>query len=239
MKLLDTNGGNTKLSKNNKDVKIRVAGLSLYPNDTICAMRNVAECAAPCLVSSGRGGFTNVELARQAKTDFYMNSREQFIAQLVREIELFERLCAKQGVECYIRLNVISDIRWELEQNGAIPQLFPNINFFDYTKIAKRLDRTPANYQLMFSYSRATAYQAQVAMALKTSVPMSVVFYGPMPDTFMGKPVVNGDASDIENLAHANCVIGLKYKVAKGKGVIPTTSVFIVNTNIIPMREAA
>ena len=90
-----------------------------------------------------------------------------------------------------------------IETNGAIPQSFPNINFFDYTKIAKRLEnRTPSNYQLMFSYSNAPQYQESVRRALKTNVPMSVVFYGDMPKTFMGKKVVNGDNSDIENLKH-------------------------------------
>jgi len=239
MKLLDTNGGNTKLSKNNKDIKIRVAGLSLFPNDTICTMRHIAECAKPCLKASGRGVFDNVEQARQSKTDFYMSDRPAFIAQLIKEIVLFEKLCIKQGVGCYIRLNVISDIRWELAQNGSIPQLFPNVNFYDYTKIAKRLTSLPDNYQLMFSYSRAEGYQKQVDMALKTSVPMSVVFYGPMPDTFMGKKVIDGDGSDIENLQYDNCIIGLKYKTAKGQGVDPADSVFIVDTNLIQLQEVA
>ena len=139
MKLLDTSNGNTKIRKNNKDTKIRVAGLSLYPNDSLCPMRHVAQCAKPCLVSSGRGGFDNVKNGRQAKTDFYMNDRTGFIKQLKKELTNFEKLCNKTGVIPYVRLNVISDIQWELETNGAIPQSFPNINFYDYTKRAARL----------------------------------------------------------------------------------------------------
>ena len=230
MKLLDTNGGNTKLKKNNKDIKIRVGGLSLYPNDTICPFRNIAECAEPCLVASGRGGFDNVKSARKAKTYFYQNYRELFIEQLKKELANFEKLCFKNGVVPYVRLNVISDIQWELETNGAIPQSFPNINFFDYTKIAKRLDRTPSNYELMFSYSNAPKYRASVDRALKTNVPMSVVFYGEMPQSFLGKTVVNGDNSDIENLKHKGCIVGLKYKNAKGKGINPLDHVFIIDT---------
>ena len=155
-KFLDTNGNQTKLKKNNEDIKVRCAGLSLFPNDTICPMRHVAQCAKPCLASSGRGNFTNVKDGRQAKTDFYLRDRKGFIAQLKRELANFEKLCAKKGVVPYVRLNVISDIQWELETNGAIPQSFPNINFFDYTKIAKRLGKTPSNYELMFSYSKGT-----------------------------------------------------------------------------------
>lgn len=227
-KFLDTNGNQTKLKKNNKDVTIRCAGLSLFPNDTICPMRHVAQCAEPCLASSGRGNFTNVKDGRQAKTDFYLRDRKGFIAQLKRELANFEKLCAKKGVVPYVRLNVISDIQWELETNGAIPQSFPNINFFDYTKIAKRLGKTPSNYELMFSYSNAEKYRPSVQKALKTNVPMSVVFYGEMPIIFMGKMVVNGDNSDIENLKHKGCVIGLKYKTAKGQGINPLDHSFIV-----------
>ena len=239
VKLLDTSGGNTKLRKNNKPIDIRVAGLSLYPNDFICPMRYIAACVKECLISSGRGVFDNVIEGRKAKTDFYMNDRAGFIDQLKRELTNFEKLCNKTGVVPYVRLNVISDIQWELKANGSIPQSFPNINFFDYSKIAKRLGKTPKNYQLMFSYSQAPEYQNQVKTALKTDVPISVVFYGPMPDVFLGKKVINGDNSDIENLKHKNCIIGLKYKIAKGQDVDPANSPFIVNTNLIPLKMVA
>jgi len=239
MKLLDTGSGNTKIRKNNRDTKIRVAGLSLYPNDSLCPMRHIAQCAKPCLVSSGRGGFDNVKNGRQAKTDFYMNDRPGFIAQLKKELANFQKLCNKNGVIPYVRLNVISDIQWELATNGAIPQSFPNINFYDYTKLAKRLAKTPSNYDLMFSYSKAEAYKPQVDIALKTDVPMSVVFHGDMPTVFMGKRVVDGDNSDIENLKHKGCIIGLKYKLAKGQNVNPLDEVFIVKTDAIPLLNVA
>jgi len=211
----------------------------MRPNINLCPMQVVAGCKEPCLEASGRGGFDSVKAARQAKTDYYMQDRVGFIAQLKQELVNFEKLCAKNGVVPYVRLNVISDVQWELATNGAIPQAFPNINFFDYTKVAKRLAKLPRNYKLMFSYSKAPAYQKQVQLALKTDVPMSVVFYGPMPTTFMGKVVVNGDNSDIENLKHKGKIIGLKYKVAKGKGVNPMEEVFIVNTNHIALHSVA
>jgi hypothetical protein len=91
----------------------------------------------------------------------------------------------------------------------------------------------------MFSYSRATDYQKQVDIALQTNVPISVVFHGPMPNQFMGRPVINGDNSDIENLKHAGAIIGLKYKPARGQGIDPLDHVFIVDTNQIPARQIA
>ena len=91
----------------------------------------------------------------------------------------------------------------------------------------------------MFSYSKAEAYKPQVDIALKTNVPMSVVFHGDMPTVFMGKRVVDGDNSDIENLKHKGCIIGLKYKLAKGQNVNPLDEVFIVKTDAIPLLNVA
>jgi hypothetical protein len=57
-----------------------------------------------------------------------------------------------------------------------------------------------------------------------------VVGIGPMPDRYLGKDVVSGDISDIENLKHRNKVLWLTYKVAKGQDVKPEEEVFIVDT---------
>tara|TARA_R110000851_G_scaffold97071_1_gene210511 strand:+ start:617 stop:1324 length:708 start_codon:yes stop_codon:yes gene_type:complete len=232
IKLLDTSGSNTKLRKNNRDIKLRVAGLSLMPDDALCPMRNIAECKNPCLRYSGRGVFDNVIDARQAKTNLFHNDRAAFIAQLKRELVNFEKLCAKNNVEPWVRLNVISDVQWELKANGSIPQSFPNIKFFDYTKLAKRLGNTPDNYDLMFSWSGAKKYQDQVGLALTTDAPISAVFHGPMPDTFLGRAVVNGDNSDIENIFQTGKILGLKYKLAKGQSIDPMDSVFIIDTRL-------
>ena len=172
MKLLDTTGGNTKLRKNNRDIKIRVAGLSLTPDDTVCPFRKIAKCGKPCLVNSGRGHMDSVQNARQSKLDYLYADRAGFIAQLIDEIAKFERLCQKNGVIPYVRLNVITDVPWETKAYGQIPQIFPNVNFLDYTKCANRLRKTPENYELMFSYSPAPEFQGQVKIALDTGVPM-------------------------------------------------------------------
>ena len=47
-------------------------------------------------------------------------------------------------------------------------------------------------------------------MALTTAAPISVVFNGPMPETFLGREVIDGDVSDLENLFSGNKIIGLK-----------------------------
>ena len=239
MKLLDTTGGNTKLRKNNRDVKVRVAGLSLIPDDRVCPMRHIAGCAAPCLRWAGRGPMLSVVNGRQSKLDYLYSDRLGFISQLKREISNFERVCSRAGVIPYVRLNVISDVRWESSAYGEIPQSFPNVNFYDYSKVANRLNKTPDNYKLMFSYSPAVKFQDQVRLAMSANVPMSAVFYPAIPDTFLGAKVINGDNSDIENLKYSypNYIIGLKYKNANGRGIDPIDETFVVKT--INLSEAA
>ena len=232
MKLLDTTGGNTKLRKNNRDVSIRVAGLSQLPDDRVCAMRHIAGCAESCIRFTGRGHMPSVIDSRQSKLDYFYSDRLGFIEQLKREIANFERLCYKSGVIPHVRLNVITDIKWESKAYGQIPQSFPNVNFYDYTKIANRLNKTPDNYKLMFSYSPAGKFQSHVRLAMAANVPMSAVFYPAIPDTFLGAKVINGDNSDIENLKYSypNYIIGLKYKNANGRGIDPVDEIFIVKT---------
>ena len=212
MKLLDTTGGNTKLKKSdNSSQEYRLAGLSLMPDDILCPYRNVAGCAKSCLESAGMGVFSNVKAGRQRKTDWWHSDREGFLTKLRKELTNFEKLCQRQGVKAAVRLNVLSDIPWE---KHGIPQEFPDIFFYDYTKNASRLGKTPSNYELMFSYSNEPAYQKVVVKALRSDVPMSVVFRNGMPKHYKGRRVIDGDASDLVNVKAGKVIVGL---VAKGK----------------------
>ena len=222
MKLLDTTGDNTKLEKTNKGSEYRVAGLTLFPDDKLCPARHIAECAGPCLQSAGRGAMSNVISGRKAKAAFYHSDTAGFLDQLRKEITNFEKLCNKTGKKPAIRLNVLSDIQWE---RHGIPQEFPNVLFYDYTKISKRLGKTPSNYKLMFSYSGADKYQKHVKEALKTSVPMSVVFKGTLPETYSGRRVIDGDKSDLDNLFAGKVIVGLR---AKGKAKTDTSKFIVV-----------
>jgi hypothetical protein len=212
MKLLDTTGGNTKLKKSdNSSQEYRLAGLSLMPDDILCPYRNVAGCAKSCLESAGMGVFSNVKAGRQRKSDWWHGDRAGFLDKLRKELTNFEKLCKRQGVKAAVRLNVLSDIPWE---KHGIPQEFPDIFFYDYTKNASRLGKTPPNYELMFSYSNEPAYQKVVVKALRSDVPMSVVFRNGMPKYYKGRRVIDGDASDLVNVKAGKVIVGL---VAKGK----------------------
>ena len=214
MKLLDTAGGNTKIKKSMISEAVRIAGLSLYPDDIICPARNLARCANMCLIGAGRGVMRPVIEGRRNKTAFYHKNLDGFLAQLRKELHNFEKLCKRTEVKPIARLNTISDIPWE---RHGIPQEFPDIFFYDYTKLAHRLGRTPSNYKLIFSYSPEKGYNNQVKAALKADVPISAVFKDkPFPETFLGREVIDGDRDDLLNVEAGPVIVGLKYKVVPG-----------------------
>ena len=211
MPLLNTAAGNTKIMKSQKGTEIRIASLSLMPDSKICPASTLAQCFKPCLKFAGRGIMSNVAAGRQSKSDFWHDDKAGFLKQLRREIKNFITLCNKQNKQAAFRLNTISDINWE---RYGIPQDFPNAIFYDYTKSASRLEKLPDNYQLIFSYSGAPKYQAQVQRAIKTEAPIAVVFRGHVPTGkyFLGREIVDGDASDLKNLRYKNKIVGLKLK---------------------------
>jgi hypothetical protein len=235
MKLLDTSKtlGNTKARKTNRDESIRMATLTMHPDNVVCAGAKAAGCMDDCLVGAGLAEvYESINIARQARTDYWHDDQEAFLIQLNHELRNFAKLCAKQGVQGVVRLNVMSDVSWE---EHYVPQSFPELQFYDYTKKAYRFhgQRQPDNYRLMFSYSGATRYQNQVQSFLKSysDSPMAVVFrHKDFPSTFMGRPVINGDDSDWVNVNNRGVVVGL---VAKGPAKTNTNG-FVVDNQVIP-----
>lgn len=218
---LDTN---SKLAKTNaKQDDYMFVGLSMMPNDRLCPGAKAAGCMDVCLKSAGMGKFSNVARARQAKSNFFMEDFLGFMAQLIDEMELRVRTATKKGKTLAVRLNVLSDVPWEeipvtrdSVHYANIMEAFPMVQFYDYTKIAKRFNKAlPSNYDLTFSYSASPKYKNQVTSALLHSgTKMAVVFAGEFPLTFMGRKVIDGDAQDARFLDAQGVIVGLK---AKGK----------------------
>jgi hypothetical protein len=214
--------GSTKVIKGNK-LGYRTAILYLAPANmsgvNVCPMAQLARCADPCLNTSGRGAMTGVQMSRLRKTLFWLQYQAEAIALIKSEIKMFEARAKKQGWTLLVRLNGTSDIRFE---NYGIVQSFPEVTFYDYTKLANRKN-VPANYDLTFSYSGVPAYQAQVRLALATGMRMAVVFgkRATVNDMlasgikFMGLDVVDGDDTDIRHLDPHGAAVAL---YAKGKG---------------------
>jgi hypothetical protein len=212
--------------------------LYLAPYKTIsiyntCPMAEIAGCNIACLYSAGRGAYSSVKNARVNKTEWYYQDRQSFMNQLVKNIKTLINKAHKQNLIPLIRLNGTSDIKWErimLQYNGEhydnIMQLFPDIQFYDYTKIVNR-DNIPTNYDLTFSYSGKPEFSKYVNIAVNKGMRIAAVFRDKknIPDNFMGLSVVNGDNSDIRHLDNQGVIVAL---YAKGKAR-KDNSGFVIN----------
>ncbi len=142
------------------------------------------------------------------------------MAQLVVDVTKFIKYCGKQNVMPVIRLNGTSDIRWENIPIGDYAHIFaafPDVQWYDYTKIANRKTANIPNYHLTFSYSAANPlYAKQVKIAMDKGMNMAVVWRSVhvIPETFMGRKVVSGDADDLRFLDPDGVMVSL---YAKGK----------------------
>jgi hypothetical protein len=234
MKLLSRDS-NTKLIKTAKgeEYPVVLAGLSMMPTVELCPMSKAAECFEDCLKSSGLAQvYSSVNEARQRKTDYYLSDQDGFLSDLRRELGNLSKYAKKHGKQAIVRLNVLSDVEWE---KHGIPQEFPEIKFYDYTKRARRLVKPmPENYGLMFSFSKAKKYRKQVEIALTTDTPITVVFRGGLPETYMGREVIDGDKSDLDNLKAKGKIVGLR---VKGNEAKQSKSPFIVDSNVLHTIE--
>jgi hypothetical protein len=204
------------------------ANLSGYET---CAKRTVG-CTAACLNLAGRGGMfkkgesTNViQEARKRKTRLFFENRAEFMSLLLKDITLAIKQSKKLGLTPVFRLNGTSDLSWEkyeIVEGRNIFQMFPDVQFYDYTKILGRKIKMIANYSLTFS--AADGNDADVYAAIQQGYNIATVFgikkTLPMPETYLGLPVFNGDESELRFLDPKGVIVGL---YAKGKAKKDTT----------------
>jgi hypothetical protein len=192
--------------------------------------KRTAGCTAACLNTAGRGGMfkkgenTNViQKARIRKTKMFFEDRITFMNLLVKDIELAIKQCIKKGLIPVFRMNGTSDLafeKYEVLRKGQsytnIFTAFPEVTFYDYTKILGRKIKNISNYSLTFS--AADGNDADVYRAISEGYNVATVFglkkTEAMPKTYMGRIVFNGDESDLRFLDPKNVVVGL---YAKGK----------------------
>ena len=226
MKILST--GNPKLMKGEKKGYLSFV-LHLAPADVsgkeVCPKRT-AGCTAACLNTAGRGGVfkkgetTNViQQARIRKTKMFFEQRDVFMAALESDIKLGVKQAEKKGLIPAFRLNGTSDLAWE---KYGIIQKFPDVQFYDYTKVLGRKVSDIKNYHLTFS--NADGNINDVLAAKQAGLNIAVVFKKELPEKHLGLKVVNGDDTDLRFLDEKNVIVGL---VAKGKAKKDTTG-FVV-----------
>lgn len=249
--------GNPKIAKGKKQGYL-TAILHLAPHKlsgrNVCSHAS-AGCAAACLNTAGRGGINldsdglnQIQVARIQRTRYFTRDRANFMVDLADEIAAHVRRAIRAGFTPAIRLNGTSDIPWENVKLGAfgnIFDMFPDVQFYDYTKMPIRLRRNALNilnYHLTFSLSEnndAHAIEA-IRRGINVAVAMNVKRSGTLPATFaliadtdaydgvcISAPVIDGDATDLRFLDARSSFVGLR---AKGRGKADTSG-FVRNVN--------
>lgn len=164
-------------------------------------------CTNACLNVSGLAKFDGPQKARKEKTLFYFNEREKFMIQLEKEIFSAIKKAKKLNLKLAIRLNGTSDLPMLAL---AMAKKFPDVTFYDYTKIVKTFNRElPENYHLTFS--RSESNQKEVEQVIAKGYNVAVVF-DELPETYMGKKVIDGDVHDLRFLDPKGVIVGLKQK---------------------------
>jgi len=171
-----------------------------------------APCADDCLDESGRVKLDIKEFkilrARYLKTVLFYVNRQYFNAWLRDEITAYS---AKHGDMLMVRLNGTSDINPKLFGNPM--ETFPNVSFYDYTKVLNRtaIADQYENYHLTYSYSGTNDAEADEAMNRGYNV--SFVLDGPMPLRFNKRKVFTMDDTDLRPLDEERGAFGyLKLK---------------------------
>ena len=190
----------------------------------VCPMRT-PECTMMCLNESGRNRINvdnSMNKTRIKKTRLFFEEREFFMRWMIDEIKIAKKKAQDLGYRFSIRLNNTSDISPEsfyINDNGTIKnvlQLFPDVMFYDYTKVPKRVevaDKYP-NYDITFSFS---GFNMDVCLdMLKRNIRVAMVFKT-VPETFLGYQVIPGDDYDMRYLDKTDVIVGLKFKKVRNK----------------------
>jgi len=112
-------------------------------------------CAQYCIYRAGHGNLKTVQNVRIERTQLIAKHPGASMIMIKAELSRLTRLHKKLAT----RLNVFSDLSWELmydDRGRTLFELFPKVQFYDYTKIPKRMKKfmagnMPENYHLTFS----------------------------------------------------------------------------------------
>jgi hypothetical protein len=239
----------SKASSNYKTRKSLAAGgyvgsiLYLSP-EKVSGMGNLCPfaskgCAAGCLNTAGRGVTAPVQAGRLRKTALWFKNKPLFWDTLFTELCTLQRQAEKKGLKAFVRLNGTSDINFDafkVYQGKSVFEAFPSIQFYDYTKdIRKTLANKADNYHLTFS--RSETNQADVLKALEAGVNVAVVFRKALPKEYLGRPVINGDKTDLRfEEGYQGVIVGL---TAKGKARKDKTGFVVDYTPTETLTEKA
>ena len=115
-----------------------------------------------------------------------------------------------------VRLNATSDINWQnvYVDGQNIFNIFPEVNFYDYTKSIIKFDDKTSNYHLTYSYTgrNVELCKALLIRGFNIAVVFNVKHEIELPKYFLGYQVINGDLTDYRISDAKGIIVGLKWK---------------------------
>jgi hypothetical protein len=183
---------------------------------------------------------SKINRSRIKKTKLFYENRERFMEILTHEIESKRARARRLGYGFSVRLNGTSDLSplafRERKSGKNILELFPDVVFYDYTKVYNRIHLLDeySNYDLTFSYDGYNMEECE--KFLQNGGRVAVVFYGEkLPKKFNGWEVISGNEYDMRYLDKRQTIVGLHYhKTAndykKGYFEVPNTP-FVIMPN--------
>ena len=200
----------------------------------VCPMRT-EECTLSCLNESGMNSMNmngdKINQSRIKKTKLFFEEREFFMAWLIDEIYSAWQKSINLGYKFSVRLNNTSDLNpvsfytmYKGERRNIL-EIFPMIQFYDYTKVPNRITlvKKYKNYDLTFSYSGENLDEC--VKMLSKNIRVAVVFKK-VPSEFWGRKVIDGDKYDMRYRDETDVIVGLKYKRVRNK--LTETNKFVI-----------
>jgi len=188
-----------------------------YARRSLCPFSGA--CEKVCLAQySGRMSMSSVARSRLWKTALYMGNRALWTELLHAETRLHIKKAHKLGRVPVIRPDGASDTG----EGAKLAKAFPELTVYDYTKSPNTpisLGR-PSNYSVTYSYSERTQ-DGWVKRFIEAGTNVAVVFDTPkgqpLPTTWQGYPVLDGDVHDERYIDPKGHIVGLRLKVNGGR----------------------
>ena len=182
----------------------------------VCPMAKASGCEGPWLDFAGRGKFERTRKSRIRKTRLYFENRALFLNLLRKDIKALILKAERENLIPCVRLNGTSDLVW-----NSIIREFPNLQFYDYTKLISRFlwcKNYLTNYHTTLSAGKDLK-NSSITTLLKAGHNIAVVFRDKYPrDRIILNdkqwPVIDGDETDLRFLDPRGVVVAL---TAKGK----------------------
>lgn len=187
------------------------------------------ECRAPCLNTAGRGGipmtsyagsaFTNnVQRGRYRRTDLYFTDPAGFESAVLSDLDKVARFAGKHGYTLGVRWNGTSDVDYATAHPALVARARElGYEQYDYTKRPVSYDPN-APVRLVYSLDRGAARDRHALRYLAAGGTVAVVFAvrpgKPLPATWGGYPVIDGDLTDLRSRDPSGVVVGLRAKGA-------------------------